>query len=240
MPEDDDEGLRYAEMPHLTAEADLAGIAAPGGAGLKLVYNALAIWCAQPSKCDVIQNGLTQRSVAYFHVLLSSRLPSLSTAQIASQQTQPDEVKTSISRLVPFVTDQRSTTRYESARQAYSAVWEAIGSSLESPPTQGSTTLLLRLLGYLPDLLHPPLDTASSPRIFHLLADLYRLYSAPKVGSASKKLGFYLVALRQLGRADWLRLEKEAEGEIRRLEGELGDGEEESAGSAPERANLLI
>lgn len=78
----------------------------------------------------------------------------------------------------------------------------------------------------------------SSPRILYLLSDLYRLYSETKVGAAGKKLAFYVVALRQLGRADWLRLEREIQGEIGRLENEWGDSGE--GGKVDERRELLI
>lgn len=74
--------------------------------------------------------------------------------------------------------------------------------------------------------------------MLHLLSDLYRLYSEPKAGAAAKKLAFYIVALRGLGRADWLRLEREVQAEIGRLEGELGDAEGEE--KVEERKRLLI
>jgi hypothetical protein len=72
----------------------------------------------------------------------------------------------------------------------------------------------------------------------HLLSDLHRLFSEPKVGAAGKKLAFYVVALRQLGRVDWLRLEREIQGEIGRLKNELGDIDEVE--KVEERKELLI
>lgn len=99
------------------------------------------------------------------------------------------------------------------------------------------SSILQRLLAPIPNLLHPPLDTTTPPRIFLILSDLYRLYSQPRVGAAAKKLCFYIAALRQLGRADWLRLEKEVEGEIRKLESEL---REETAEDGTEPHSALI
>jgi hypothetical protein len=39
------------------------------------------------------------------------------------------DVKAEIGRLAPFLLDQKSTTRYTTAREAYSSVWEKIGQS---------------------------------------------------------------------------------------------------------------
>lgn len=174
-------------------------------------------------------------SLGYFHTLLSSRLPSLSPSDLSSQRISSTDLRTDLNPLIPFLADQKSTIRYSTAREAYSAIWETIGASLDpAPPPE----LLIRLLSPLPTLLHPPLDTLSAPRILHLFSDLYRLFSEPKVGAAGKKLAFYIVALRQLGRADWLRLEREIQGEIGRLESELGDPE--AVEKADERRELLI
>jgi hypothetical protein len=76
----------------------------------------------------------------------------------------------------------------------------------------------------LPQLFHPPIDTTQPPRVLLLLSDLYGLYARPKAGGAvPRKLAFYVVALRQLGRDDWLALEREVQAELRRIESELGD-----------------
>ncbi len=50
-----------------------------------------------------------------------------------------------------------------------------------------------------------------------VLSDLYHLFAVPKVGPASKKLLFYIAALRQLRREDWLKLETETRREVKRL-----------------------
>lgn len=42
--EDDDEVVRYAETPALISQEAVAAITPPEGVGLKLAYNALAIW----------------------------------------------------------------------------------------------------------------------------------------------------------------------------------------------------
>ncbi|KAI9636945.1 uncharacterized protein MKK02DRAFT_34020 [Dioszegia hungarica] len=199
VPDDEDEGEQYADMPDVVAEEVLAGIHPPSGVGSKLAYNAVAI------------------SLAYIHTLLSSRLPSLSPWHRAAQGVSADDLKTDVTALIPFLADQKSTIRYTSAREAYSTVWEIIGTTLDPAPPPD---LLIRLLSPLPGLLHPPLDTASSPRLLHLLSDLYRLHSLSRVGAAGKKLAFYVVALRQMGRAEWLKLEREVQGEIGRLERE--------------------
>lgn len=55
----------------------------------------------------------------------------------------------------------------------------------------------------------------------HGLYDRYK-----KGGSVSRKLAFYVVALRQMSRGEWLALEREVRREIDKLEVELGVGEE--------------
>jgi hypothetical protein len=157
-------------------------------------------------------------------------------SNLASQGVSADDLKSDVSALIPFLADQKSTVRYTSSREAYSTVWESIGPTLDPAPPPD---LLIRLLSPLPGLLHPPLDTASSPRLLHLLSDLYRLHSIPRVGAAGKKLAFYVVALRQMGRAEWLKLEREVQGEIGRLERELGDGDGD-AEAERERSQLLL
>lgn len=83
--------------------------------------------------------------------------------------------------------------------------------------------MLVRLLGILPTLLQPPILADSHPKIVHLLSDMYTLFSKPKAGGAvPRKLAFYVVALKRLDRENWLRLKKEAEKEIGKLESENG------------------
>ncbi|GFZ47135.1 hypothetical protein JCM24511_04878 [Saitozyma sp. JCM 24511] len=206
VPEED--APPYALPPSLASEGITRDIKPPEGTGVKLAYNALAI------------------CLAYVHTLLSFRLPSLSRAHLDSQAVSGDEVKEELGHVVPFLLEPRSTVRYESARDAWAAVWEAIGSGLDPTPT---IDLLIRLLTPLPGLIHPPLDTTHVPRILLLLSDLYQLFAKPKPGAAvPRKLAFYLAALRQLSRDDWLRLEREIGKEILKLQEEnAGEGGEE-------------
>lgn len=63
-----------------------------------------------------------------------------------------------------------------------------------------------------------------------LLSDLYHFYSTEKksgAGAIPRKLAFYVVAMRQLKRDEWVGLEREVQREIGVLEWELGGGEEE-------------
>jgi hypothetical protein len=98
-----------------------------------------------------------------------------------------------------------------------------VADSQESTP---STEVLIRLLNSLSPLVHPPITT-DPPRIHLVLSDLYHLFSRPKVGPAGKKVLFYLAALRQLERQDWLGIESE-------LRKEVEDTEE------PSRDHLLL
>jgi hypothetical protein len=68
---------------------------------------------------------------------------------------------------------------------------------------------------------------ADSPPLVSLaLSDLYRLYANPKPGAAvPRKLVFYLACLKQLGREDWLGLQRETDKELAKLQDELGDSE---------------
>lgn len=163
------------------------------------------------------------RSIAYIHVLLSNRLPLLSESYLSSPHFSTSELRSDFTTLIPFLSDQKSTVRYNTAREAYSAVWEVIGITEDVAPPPD---LLIRLLSPLSSLLHPPLDTTSSPKMLLLMSDLYNLYNGPKIGAAGKKIAFYVVALKQLERADWLKLEREVQGELRRLEVESGEGVE--------------
>ena len=66
-------------------------------------------------------------SVAYLHTLLSFRLPSLDNHYLKDSGIDTTEIKTELSRLVPFLVDQKSTIRCTTTREAYSSVWERIG-----------------------------------------------------------------------------------------------------------------
>lgn len=74
-----------------------------------------------------------------------------------------------------------------------------------------------------------------------LLSDAYSLFSKPKPkGAAPRKLLFYLAALKQLDRADWLDLEGEIRKEIEKLRNELEDGTEETDDADVDRPALKI
>jgi hypothetical protein len=168
-------------------------------------------------------------SLSYLHTLLSLRLPSMSPERLAQQDITIDEIKSEVTNLVPFLMDQKSTLRYTSAREAWSAVWETIGNGTSNTV---DTTILLRLLRLIPPLLHPPIISDEHPRLFLVLSDLYRLFAIPKAGAAvPRKLLFYIAAMGQLNRVDWLGLEYEVEREIKKLEGELG-GEDQGVEDA--------
>jgi hypothetical protein len=109
-----------------------------------------------------------------------------------------------------------------------------VADSQESTP---STEVLIRLLNSLSPLVHPPITT-DPPRIHLVLSDLYHLFSRPKVGPAGKKVLFYLAALRQLERQDWLGIESELRKEVERLQTELGA--EGSDTEEPSRDHLLL
>ena len=66
-------------------------------------------------------------SIAYLHTLLSLRLPSLSPTHLASQNLSAVDVQSEFGQLVPFVVESKSTVRFETARDAWASVWEAIG-----------------------------------------------------------------------------------------------------------------
>ena len=71
-------------------------------------------------------------SIAYFHVLLSWRLPSLDASILDTQGVTTDQVKSDFASLLPFLTDPKSTLRYANVREAWTAIWEAIGKTLVS------------------------------------------------------------------------------------------------------------
>ena len=77
-------------------------------------------------------------SMAYLHILLSFRLPSLSLSHLADQGISPDEIKSELGELVPFLVEPRSTVRHDTARQAWTSVWEFIGESPVRRLAEGS------------------------------------------------------------------------------------------------------
>ena len=111
------------------------------------------------------------------------------------------------------------------------------GEVADSQDPTPSTEILIRLLNSLSPLVHPPITT-DPPRIHLVLSDLYHLFSRPKVGPAGKKVLFYLAALRQLERQDWLGIENELRKEVERLQAELG--EEGLDTEEPSRDHLLL
>ncbi|OWZ74316.1 hypothetical protein AYX14_00256 [Cryptococcus neoformans] len=188
--------------PNLIPQEILLGIKPPEGVGRKLVYNAISI------------------GIAYIHALLSFRLPSLSSTHLASQDLETLDIRTCLGELVPFLADPKSTVRYESIGSAWGNVWESIGSEMSTPP---STQTLQQLLSIISPLLHPPITTPAYPKLFLILSDIYHLYTIPpgKVGAAvPRKLAFYVKALEQLERREWLELENGIRKELDKLEQE--------------------
>lgn len=188
--------------PGLIPQELLLGIKPPEGVGRKLVYNAISI------------------GIAYIHTLLSFRLPSLSPTHLASQDLETLDIKTCLGELVPFLIDPKSTVRYESIGSAWGAVWESIGSEMSSPP---SAQILQQLLSIISSLVHPPITTPSYPKLLLILSDIYHLYTIPpgKLGAAvPRKLAFYVKALEQLERSEWLELENGIRKELDKLEQE--------------------
>ena len=53
-----------------------------------------------------------------------------------------------------------------------------------------------------------------------VLSDLYSLFTVPRQVPAAKKLTFYLAALKQSRREDWLRLEREILKDVDKLRDE--------------------
>ena len=77
------------------------------------------------------------------------------------------------------------------------------------------------------------------PRLFLLLSDMYQVFARPKVGAAvPRKIVFYLAALKQLSREDWLRIEGEVQKEVNKLQAE--NNGEASDGDEPERPALKL
>lgn len=95
------------------------------------------------------------------------------------------------------------------------------------------------MLSILPALLHPSIMIDTPPRILLLLSDVYNLFARPKPGAAvPRKVAFYLAALKQLSREDWLGLEREVQKEVEKLqeENQMDEREEEE----PERPALKL
>ncbi|WVQ81383.1 hypothetical protein IAT38_003507 [Cryptococcus sp. DSM 104549] len=224
VDQEEEEGVEAAPEPKMIPGDVLAAITPPSGVGKKLVYNAIAI------------------SLAYVHTFLSFRLPSLSPTYISAQQLEVADLKSYLGQIVPFLVEPKSTVRYESLGEAWGSVWEAIGRDMSPPPAPST---LIHLFTILPDILHPPIESPSYPKLLLLLSDIYALFAAPpgKPGAAvPRKLGFYVKALQGLSRAEWLSLEGEVRREAERLEGEQGEGSEneEESGVKERRARLEI
>ena len=115
-------------------------------------------------------------SLAYLHILLSLRLPSLSQTYLSEQEVTVEEVMEEIRTFAPFLVEARSTVRYASVRQAWSSVWESVTVSTrldvidgQDPPQDYLVSLLNKTAG----LLHPPIVAPSQPKIFSVMADLH-------------------------------------------------------------------
>lgn len=201
--------------------SDIVGsINPPPGVGTKLAYNLIALWYVSALGPSVADN-----SMAYVHVLMSLRLPSLDPEYLTAADVSKEEVRDELTDLLPFLAE-RSTVRYESARDAWGAVWEAMG--------KGEVSTLTFLLDTTAGLLHPPITT-DPPRVAHVLADAWRVCRR----GVARKLAFYTAAIQQLGRAEWLRVEGEVRAEVARLRAEMPD-EEADEGEAPAAALLTL
>jgi hypothetical protein len=141
--------------------------------------------------------------------------------------------------LLPFLAP-GSTTRYTSVSAAWGGVWDAINAaSLESESEPLAPAALIRVLEIVTTLLHPPITTAP-PSAALVLADVHRALDAK--GAAAKKVAFYRAAIAQIGRREWLALERELGTEIERLRDELGDSEGDGEGESeePVRESLVV
>ncbi|WWC91059.1 uncharacterized protein L201_006000 [Kwoniella dendrophila CBS 6074] len=197
--------LQTAPMPELIPDKIIDAISPPEGVGKKLIYNAMAI------------------CIAYIHILLSYRIPSLSPEYLRASDISSQEIKDNINELLPFLVNPKSTTRYENISSAWGSVWDKIIGQDQS--THLNISVLQHLLSKLPTLVHPSLIQPSYPKLFYLISDLYTLYDDKSKKSRfneliTKKLSFYFKALRSLDRSDWLKLETEIEKELDGLQGE--------------------
>lgn len=66
-------------------------------------------------------------SVGYIHVLLAFRLPSFDSFYLIDADIHPNEVKQQLDNFLPFLMNHKSTLRYDNIRDAYSSVWERLG-----------------------------------------------------------------------------------------------------------------
>ncbi|KAL7421017.1 Zinc finger HIT domain-containing protein 2 [Cryptotrichosporon argae] len=209
----------YAEDPTPIGRDVLEGIALPPGVGDKLVYNVLAV------------------TLAYLHTLLSLRLPSL--ARQSAANSSAHDVSAALAPLVPFLFDQKSTTRHASAREAYESTWASIGAV--SDDGQLPPSVLVRLLHMALPLFRPKI-TLDPPRAALVLGDLYGL--GWREGTR-RKLAFYARAVEQVRREVWVAVCDEIESEVKRLEQEVGQGsdggfENEDERVQREEAKLLL
>jgi hypothetical protein len=72
-------------------------------------------------------------------------------------------------------------------------------------------------------MLHPPITLDPSQAAL-VLADTYRILASPKPskpGAEAKKVAFYRAAVGQIGRSDWLRLEREVQRDAEKLRTEM-------------------
>jgi hypothetical protein len=215
-----DEAPCADEPPDIPPDV-VGSINPPPGVGTKLAYNLVALWYVAANElCDLADN-----SMAYIHVLMSLRLPSLDPEHLTAADVSKEEVRDDLTDLLPFLAE-RSTVRYESTRDAWGAVWEAMG--------KGEVSTLMFLLDTVAGLLHPPITT-DPPHVAHVLADAWRVCR----GGVARKLAFYTAAIQQLGRAEWLRVEGEVRAEAARLRVEMPD-EEAEEGEAPAAALLTL
>ena len=88
----------------------------------------------------------TDDSLAYTHTLLSFRLPSLSEDDLAFQAVEREEIRSEIGDLVPFLIESKSTVRYTSTREAWTAIWDRIGGQVSFPSRK---LLIFRAMSHL-------------------------------------------------------------------------------------------
>jgi hypothetical protein len=79
LEEDEDEGIRYADIPDLTSDEAVIGIKPPDGVGLKLAYNALAIWYGLHGIITDFQSGLLPYSPLFSTSIVVISLSDIST-----------------------------------------------------------------------------------------------------------------------------------------------------------------
>ncbi|BEI81051.1 hypothetical protein CcaverHIS002_0202110 [Cutaneotrichosporon cavernicola] len=109
----DDDKPCAAQPPDIPSDV-VGAINPPPGVGAKLVYNLVAL------------------CMAYVHALMSLRLPSLAPEYLTAAGVGVEEVRDELARLLLFLAE-RSTVRYESVRDAWAAVWEAMDKGRGTP-----------------------------------------------------------------------------------------------------------